>query len=58
MNAENISGAIAVIVVLGVFVLLALSQAVPNELWTGFGLVLGFFFGNTAGNARAQLKAR
>ena len=57
-SAENITGALAVIVVLGIFVLLALSQAIPTELWTGFGLILGFFFGNVGGAARAQLKAR
>ena len=58
MNTQNVTGALAIIVTLGIFVLLALSQAVPSELWTGFGLILGFFFGNSTGTAHAQLKAR
>jgi len=57
-SAENITGILALLIVIGIFVLLALSQAVPVELWTGFGLILGFFFGNQTGAARAQLKAR
>ena len=57
-NTDTVTGFIAVLVVIGIFVLLGLGQAVPTELWTGFGLVLGFFFGNQTGTARAQLKAR
>jgi len=57
-SSENIAGVLALLITLGIFVLLALSQAVPAELWTGFGLVLGFFYGNQTGSARAQLKAR
>lgn len=58
LNSETVTGALAFLVVLGVLVLLALSQAVPAELWTGFGLILGFYFGAQTGTARAQLKAR
>lgn len=57
-SVENVTGILAVIVVIGVFVLLGIGQAVPTELWTGFGLILGFFFGNQAGIARAQVRAR
>lgn len=57
-SSENITGLLAVIVVLGIFVLLALAQAIPSELWTGFGLILGFYFGQQTGTARAQLRAR
>lgn len=36
---------LALVVLVGVLVLLALGQPVPNELWAGMTLVLGFFFG-------------
>ena len=52
------TAALAVILVLGVLIMLALQVPVPTELWTGFGLVLGFFFGNQTGQARGLLKAR
>lgn len=46
---ENISKiatpVIAVVVVAGVIVLVALGQDVPTELWAGMSLILGFFFG-------------
>jgi hypothetical protein len=57
-SGEGITGILAVIVMIGIFVLLVLSMGVPAELWTGFGLILGFFFGNQTGAARAQIRAR
>lgn len=40
---------VAVVVVVGVIVLLALGHPVPSELWQAMVLVLGFFFGKTQG---------
>jgi len=36
---------IAVLIVAGVIVLVALGHNIPNELWAGMTLILGFFFG-------------
>ena len=45
-----VSAALAVIVSIGLIVLIALGIAVPGELWSAFGVVIGFFFGtNTNG---------
>lgn len=55
-TSEYVTAALAVLVVIGIFVLLALGLAVPVELWTGFGLILGFFFGNQTGVARVSAK--
>lgn len=57
-TSENIAGYLALLITIGIFVLLVLSQPVPGELWAGFGLVLGFFYGNQTGTARAELRAR
>lgn len=46
------SSALAVIVTLGLFVLIALGQSVPPELWGAFGVVIGFFFGTSANTAK------
>lgn len=54
--SEYVTAILAVIVVIGIFVLLGLGLAVPVELWTGFGLILGFFFGNQTGTARNAAK--
>ena len=51
-----VGGALAVVVIIGVLVLLALGLAVPVELWSAFALVLGFFFGNQAGQGAATLR--
>lgn len=48
-----ISGALAVIVTIGLFVLIALGQVVPGELWSAFGVVIGFFFGSGIAKAKA-----
>lgn len=55
-STENVSAFLAVIITVGVFVLLAMGMAVPEFLTAGFGLVLGFFFGNQTGQLAARLK--
>lgn len=55
-GSEKVSAVLAVIIVIGCFVLLALGQPVPEFLTAGFGLILGFFFGNQAGAARARAR--
>ena len=55
ITSETIAGILAVLLVLGVFVLLGMGQEIPNWLIAGFGLVLGFFFGNQSSSAK-QLK--
>lgn len=40
------SAVLAVVVLVGVIVLIATGQAVPGELWSAFGVVIGFFFGS------------
>lgn len=52
--ARNTSAILAILVVIGIFVLLALSQVVPSELWSAFGLVVGFFFGHQSGQGTAR----
>ena len=53
-----VSSAIAVIVVIGVFVLIGLGQTVGTELWSAFALVLGFFFGHQAGVGAAMARVK
>lgn len=36
---------LAFVLTLGVVVMVALGQPVPAEIWTAFGVVVGFFFG-------------
>jgi hypothetical protein len=43
--SEYVSGALALIVVIGIICLVALARPVPVEMWAGFSMVLGFFFG-------------
>jgi hypothetical protein len=52
--SDYVPGAIALIVVIGIFVLIGLGQTVGVELWSALSLVLGFFFGNQAGTAVAK----
>jgi hypothetical protein len=40
-----ITGALAIVITLGVVGLLILGRPVPNELWLGFASTLGFFYG-------------
>jgi len=42
---SSTSAALALIIALGLIVLIALGHAVPGELWSAFGVVIGFFFG-------------
>ena len=60
MSVDNftqiVTGIIALAVVLGSFVLVGLGIPLPDMLTAGFGLVLGFFFGNQAGIARARAR--
>jgi hypothetical protein len=53
-----VTAALAVLLVIGVLVMLGLGIVVPPELWAGWGLVLGFFFGNQTGQAQGVLKSR
>lgn len=46
--------ALALLVVIGVFVLLGLGQPIPAELWAAFGIIIGYFFGNHTGEIRAR----
>jgi hypothetical protein len=55
-STEIVSAALALIITIGLFVLLALGQPIPDFLTSGFGLVLGFFFGNQTGILSARLK--
>ena len=50
---NNTAAALAVIITFGLIVLIALSQPVPGELWSAFGVVIGFFFGRGAISAKA-----
>lgn len=54
--SEKVSAFIAVLVTVGCFVLLALGVPVPDWVSAGFGLVLGFFFGNQSALARARAR--
>jgi hypothetical protein len=60
MDAETFAriatSALALIVVIGVFVMLGLGIAIPVELWAAFGLIIGYFFGNQTGEARARAR--
>jgi hypothetical protein len=60
MNAETftqwLTAILAILVVAGVFVLLALGVPVPDAVWTAFALILGFFFGNQTGRAMSRAK--
>jgi hypothetical protein len=53
-----VTAALAVLLVVGVLVMLGLGIVIPPELWAGFGLVLGFFFGNQTGQAQGIMKSR
>jgi hypothetical protein len=56
MNEKILNGtsaALAVIVILGLLALIALGQTPPGELWSAFGVVIGFFFGSGVGKAKA-----
>ncbi len=50
---DKTSAALAVIITIGLIVLIALSQPVPGELWSAFGVVIGFFFGRVANTAKS-----
>jgi hypothetical protein len=47
------SAALALIITLGLIVLVGLAQPVPGELWSAFGVVVGFFFGQSIKTAKA-----
>lgn len=47
------AAALAVIITLGLIVLIALAQPVPTELWSAFGVVIGFFFGRGSISAKS-----
>lgn len=38
---------LAILIMLGLVLLIALGQPVPGELWSAFGVVIGFFFGTS-----------
>jgi hypothetical protein len=56
--SEYVTSILAVLVVLGVFVMLGMSIPIPVELWTAFGVILGFFFGNTTPAAVTRYLAK
>jgi len=47
-----VSAALAVIVSIGLIVLIALGISVPGELWSAFGVVIGFFFGTNTNSLK------
>jgi hypothetical protein len=53
---EKTTPIIAIILVLAVVGLTAFKIEVPQQLWTGFSVVLGFFFGTVT--TAARLRAR
>jgi|WetSurMetagenome_2_1015567.scaffolds.fasta_scaffold04056_3 hypothetical protein len=52
---QIVTGALAVVVVVGTIALTAIGKPVPPELWSSAGLVLGFYFGHQSGTARGLL---
>ncbi|MFZ5819371.1 MAG: hypothetical protein ACOYYJ_05660 [Chloroflexota bacterium] len=57
MNAQEIVTSVLAVAMAGVVAaLLFLGIPVPEPLWAGFGLVLGFYFGNQTGTARARAR--
>lgn len=44
---------LAILIMIGLIVLIALGQAVPGELWSAFGVVIGFFFGTSKAAAKS-----
>ena len=53
-NVPTITSAVlALIIAIGLIALVSLGQAVPGELWSAFGVVIGFFFG-TGANTNKQ----
>jgi hypothetical protein len=53
-----ITGALAVVITLGVVGLLIFGRPVPNELWLGFASTLGFFYGANRRRAAAVMVRR
>jgi hypothetical protein len=47
------SAGLAVIVVIGLIALIGLGNDVPGELWSAFGVVIGFFFGQGVSGSKA-----
>jgi hypothetical protein len=45
LRPTNVAGMLALVLLLLVGVLLLMKTAVPSELWSGFTLILGFYFG-------------
>jgi len=50
------SSVIAILIVAGAIGLVAFGIPVPDGMWTGFALVLGFFFGQQTGSAQARAR--
>ncbi len=51
---QKITALIAGLLVLGTFVLLIARVPVPEQIWSALLLVVGFYFGNVTGYARAR----
>ena len=52
-NVSSVTSAVlAVLIALGLIVLIALGHSVPGELWSAFGVVIGFFFGTGANTSK------
>lgn len=54
--SEKATAAIAVLITIGVIGMSALRVEVPQQLWTGFGVVLGFFFGQVTTARMLRIK--
>lgn len=50
---DSTAAALALVITIGLIVLIALAQPVPGELWSAFGVVIGFFFGRGSNTAKA-----
>lgn len=53
---DRITALIALLLTLGVLVLTGFKIEVPAQLWAGFSIVIGFFFGTVT--TAARLRAR
>ena len=55
---KAVPGILALIVVIGVFVLQGLAIAISPEMWAAFSVVLGFFFGSAYPAGAAKIASK
>lgn len=55
-TAEKTAPVLAVVITLAVVGLTAAKIEVPTQLWAGFAVVIGFFFGQVTTQARLRAK--